>query len=133
MENGTGILAAAVSDYYVPNPLTRKARSDDFLNIKLEPLPKLINKVKNIWVPGTKLVGFKLLVGSISTELVAASRKSIAENGCDMVVANDLEDIKFNKHKLTLVFPMGEPIIYETDPKDPNFLARMVASHCLSL
>ncbi len=130
------VLAAAVSDYYVPNPMQGKLRSNDMLTIKLEALPKIINKVKG-WAadykPDMKLVGFKLLVGSTRSELILASKKSCEENGCDMVVANDLEDIKFNKHKILLVFPQAPYIEYHTDPNDPDFLAKKVVEHIEAL
>jgi phosphopantothenate-cysteine ligase len=48
-------------------------------------------------------VGFKLLVGSTESELVEAARKSVEENGCDFVVANDLNDIKAGNHKIIVV------------------------------
>jgi phosphopantothenate-cysteine ligase len=122
------VLAAAVSDYGVENPFNGKIRSNDLFTIKLCQLPKVINMVQN-WAPKVKIVGFKLLVGSIRPELVAASKRSIIENKCAMVVANDLEDIKQGNHKLTLVFNNREPLGYESDPKDPDFLAKIVASH----
>lgn len=98
------ILAAAVSDYGVENYVDGKVRSreEDF-GIKLVKLPKLISKVKE-WSKGrTALVGFKLLVDSTEDELLAAARKSIADNGCDGVIANDLRDIKAGKHSIRLV------------------------------
>jgi phosphopantothenate---cysteine ligase (CTP) len=127
------VLAAAVSDYYVPNPMQGKLRSNDMLTLKLESLPKLINKVKGVWAPDVKLVGFKLLVGSTRSQLMLAAEKSCEENKCDMVVANDLEDIKFNRHKVILMFPRAVPQTYETNESDPDFLAKMVVKHILEL
>lgn len=126
------MLAAAVSDYGVENPHDGKIRSNDLLTIKLVQLPKIIHLVKT-WHPNCKLVGFKLLVGSKEYELVDAAKRSIAENGCDMIVANDLADIKDGKHKVHLVFPKTDTLLYETDPTDSNFLARKVAEHTLIL
>lgn len=126
------MLAAAVSDYGVENPHDGKIRSNDLLTIKLVQLPKIIHLIKT-WHPNCKLVGFKLLVGSKEYELVDAAKRSIAENGCDMIVANDLTDIKDGKHKVHLVFPKTDTLLYETDPTDSNFLARKVAEHTLSL
>lgn len=126
------MLAAAVSDYGVENPHDGKIRSNDLLTIKLVQLPKIIHLVKT-WHPNCKLVGFKLLVGSKEYELVDAAKRSIAENGCDMIVANDLADIKNGKHKVHLVFPKADTLLYETDPADSNFLAHKVAEHTLSL
>ena len=126
------MLAAAVSDYGVENPHNGKLRSNDLLTIKLVQLPKIIHLIKT-WHPTCKLVGFKLLVDSKDYQLIDAAKRSIAENGCDMIVANDLADIKDGKHKIHLVFPKTDTLLYETDPTDVNFLARKVAEHTLSL
>ena len=116
------VLAAAVSDYVVANPVGGKARSSDAMTIQLTPAEKLINKVKE-WLPETKLVGFKLLVNSTEAELFDAANKSIVTNHCDMVVANDLRDIKNNAHRLLLVWPQGLrprlPKHFTADPKNP--------------
>jgi phosphopantothenate---cysteine ligase (CTP) len=126
------VLAAAVSDYGVENPHKGKVRSNDMLSIKLTLLPKLINLIKE-WHPECKLVGFKLLVDSKDHQLIEAAQRSIAENKCDMIVANDLADIKNGEHRVHLVFPGAEGITYHTDPNDPNYLARMVAQHVVNL
>lgn len=127
------VLAAAASDYGVSNPVHGKIRSNDMLQIKLEQLPKLIHLVKT-WVPDVKLVGFKLLVGSKDYQLIEAAKRSITENQCDMIVANDLADITSGKHKVHLVFPDEEPITYKTEnSSDPNYLAKKVASHIIKL
>jgi phosphopantothenoylcysteine synthetase/decarboxylase len=122
------VLAAAVSDYGVEMPFKGKVRSNDLLTFRLDSLPKVINKVKG-WAPTAKLVGFKLLVGATRSDLILAAKKSCEENGCDMVVANDLEHLRAGAHRLILVFPKAESVIYDTDPKDPDYLAKMVASH----
>lgn len=126
------ILAAAVSDYGVKNPFDGKVRSDEMLKIELELLPKVISLIKE-WHPTCKLVGFKLLVGSKDYKLIEAAQKSIADNNCDMIVANDLQDIKDSKHRIHLIFPKEEPITFKTDPSDPNFLARQVAAFAVKL
>lgn len=126
------VLAAAVSDYTVTNPVNGKIRSNDILTIQLEQLPKIIYLIKE-WSPKVKLVGFKLLVDSRSYQLEEAAKRSITENKCEMIVANDLADIKDNQHKVTLVFPNQLPLVFKTDPKDPNYLARMVAMNIVML
>jgi phosphopantothenate-cysteine ligase len=126
------LLAAAVSDYGVENYIDGKVRSNDAFNIKLKPLPKLISKVKTLSRPGTKLVGFKLLVDSTSAELLDVARNSLNSNNADMVVANDLSDIRNNNHKISLVFK-DKHINYVTDRTDSNFLAKMVVKHSLLL
>lgn len=106
------ILAAAVSDYGVDNFVDGKIRSKDSdMCIKLKLLPKVISKVKS-WAPNAYLVGFKLLVNSTQEELIENAKKSIESNGCNMVVANDLRDIKNNDHKLIIVKPNKEPYMY---------------------
>lgn len=126
------LLSAAVSDYGVENFVDGKVRSNDMFNIKLKQLPKLIYHIKE-WAPKAKLVGFKLLVSSKPYELIEAAKRSIADNKCDMIVANDLQDIKDNKHRVHLVFPAKETMTFTTDPNDPSYLARAVAEHSLLL
>ena len=118
------VLAAAVSDYGVEDYVDGKIRSSDALTIQLKPLPKIISMVKQ-WAPRAKLVGFKLLVDSTENELYIAAAKSITDNHCDMVVANDLRDIKDNNHMVMLV-KENSTLIVKSDPNDPNYLAREV-------
>lgn len=125
------VLAAAVSDYGV-KPMEGKLRSGTDLTIELQPLPKLISRVKKV-LPKCCLVGFKLLVGSTQAELEEAAWKSIEMNGCDIVVGNDLRDIKGGKHRLTIAKKSNELFTYETDPDDPNFLARMVVNSAMGV
>jgi phosphopantothenate-cysteine ligase len=120
------ILAAAVSDYGVANYVDGKRRSDDNRRIELEPLTKLIHLVKK-WHPACVLTGFKLLVNSEYDELVQAAADSIQFNHCDLVVANDLQDIKNNNHKLLVVDEDGvTPYEKHDSPDDPLYLARQV-------
>lgn len=126
------VLAAAVSDYGVENPVNGKVRSNDLLSIKLVQLPKLIYLIKE-WHPSCILVGFKLLVNSKDFELIDAAKRSISDNKCDMIVANDLADIKDGKHRVHLVFPNDTYKTYHTDPNDPNYLAKVVAENIIKL
>lgn len=97
------VLAAAVSDYEVENPVDGKARSAEEMIIKLKPLPKLIGKVKEL-CPDCILCGFKLLVNSTKEELIDKARLSILNNKCDLVIANDLSTIKDTEdHSLIVV------------------------------
>ena len=121
------VLAAAVSDYGVDNYVDGKIRSKDSdMVIKLKALPKVISQVKS-WAPKAYLVGFKLLVDSTNEELIENAKKSIETNGCDMVVANDLRDIKNNEHRLIIVKPNKEPYMYYTNHHlEANSLAQAV-------
>lgn len=121
------ILAAAVSDFLVTNYVDGKVRTGDGLTIELCPAEKLISMVKPN-LPDCTLVGFKLLVDSTQDDLEAAARESIEKNRCDLVVANDLRDIKAGEHRVTLVRPNRTAVTIESNPDDPNNLARCVAS-----
>jgi phosphopantothenate--cysteine ligase len=93
------ILVAAVSDYDVKNSVNGKIRSSSDMNIELTILPKLISQIK-LKHPEVFLVGFKLLVDSTEDQLKTEILKSIENNKCDLVVGNDLTDLKNGKHKL---------------------------------
>ena len=105
------VLAAAVSDYVVKNPARGKVRTSAQMNIELEPTPKIISKIRKEWDYQGILVGFKLLVNAEKSELIDAARKSVIENGCDFVVANDLRDIKAGNHRAILVFKDTEYVV----------------------
>ena len=120
------VLAAAVSDYGVENYVDGKIRSKENLTIQLKPLPKIISQVKQ-WAPAAKLVGFKLLVDSTEDQLITAARCSVVNNKCDMVVANDLRDIKNDKHTLMLV-KENSVVIVKPNPNDPHYLAKEVVN-----
>lgn len=101
------VLAAAVSDYGVVNFMDGKIRTSGDMSIELTPLPKVISKIKTEWGYTGKLIGFKLLVNSSYDELTQAATKSLHNNNCDLVIANDLRDIKNNNHKLLIVKKQG--------------------------
>jgi len=99
------VLAAAVSDYGVDNYVDGKIRSsDDDMTIRLKKLPKIIADAKKMFGKA-KIVGFKLLVDSIETDLIQAAIDSVDKNNCAFVVANDLRDIQNSDHQVRLVFP----------------------------
>jgi len=125
------MLAAAVSDYGV-SPLSGKIRSKDELNIRMHPLPKLISQVKKK-APHACLVGFKLLSGSTRSELRDAIYNSMRVNHCDLVVGNDLADIKADNHTILLGCKRtGEIETYEsTTSDDPDHLANIVVSRSI--
>lgn len=97
------ILAAAVSDY-APVKFKGKISSElDTIDIKMEKTPKIIRNVKKV-LPETFLVGFKLLVNSTEEQLYDAMIDQMEKTGADMVVGNDLRDIKNNNHKLNIIY-----------------------------
>jgi phosphopantothenate-cysteine ligase len=101
------ILAAAVSDYA---PVQKSGKiSSEFtsMSIELKQTKKLIRIVKDI-VPSTYLVGFKLLVGSSKDELIAAMKNQIENTRANLVIGNDIRDIRSDNHKLTIMDDKGE-------------------------
>ena len=97
------MVAAAVSDYGVANYYDGKYRSrEDDMCIKLVKLPKVLPIMRKL-APNAVICGFKLLVDSTEDELLEAMKKQMAESGVDLVVGNDLRDIKNDDHQLLVV------------------------------
>lgn len=63
----------------------------------LERTPKLIAMIKDL-SPQTLLVGFKLLDGVPREELLRVAGALLRRNGCDYVLANDLQSIRDGCH-----------------------------------
>lgn len=86
-------LAAAVSDFYLPEPAEHKIQSNDHeaLKLTLLPVPKLLGFIKE-WSPRTRLVSFKLETDADKLELKAMH--NLLKYNCDLVVANLLQTYK---------------------------------------
>ncbi len=89
--------------------------SEKDLIIKLKPTPKIISIIKNI-SPKTYLVGFKLLNNVSKEQLYDVANKLLIKNNCDLVIGNDLVDIKENLHKALFITKNG--IIKEVNSKE---------------
>lgn len=101
-------LAAAVSDY-APRELPGKIHSSaDEIVVRLARVPKLIAKVKH-WAPEIFQVGFKLLAGATTEQLIAAAQQAGRENRSDVTVANDLRPLRQGNHIIHLVRD-GRPV-----------------------
>ena len=97
------VVAAAVSDYGVANYYDGKYRSrEDDMCIKLVKLPKILPIMRKM-APDAVICGFKLLVDSTQEELIAAMTKQVEETKVDIVIGNDLRDIKADDHKLLIM------------------------------
>ncbi len=72
------------------------------LIIKLKKTPKIISMIKDI-SPSTYLVGFKLLDNVSEKELIDTAINLKNKNNCNLVVANDLENIRKGSHKAFIV------------------------------
>lgn len=75
---------------------------EDNLIIKLKRTPKIISLIKNL-SPQTYLVGFKLLDNVSEKELINVATKLRDKNNCDLVVANDLSNIRIGHHKAFII------------------------------
>jgi len=106
------VVAAAVSDYGVANYYNGKYRSrEDDMCIKLVKLPKILPIMRKL-APDSVICGFKLLVDSTTAELLNAMKNQIVESDVDLVIGNDLRDIKNDDHKLTVMSK------YNTTPRE---------------
>ena len=125
------VLAAAVSDYGVANYVDGKIRSKDSMVIELKPLPKLISTVRKK-CPNSVICGFKLLVNSTEDELIRAASDSLDKNRCDIVVGNDLRDIKADNHTLWMVEDATPAIHYTVYNSKTHNLPDIVVNTCFN-
>lgn len=85
------------------NITDRKVSSDeDNIILILKKAPKIISLIKDI-SPNTYLVGFKLLDGVLKEELITIAKRLRDKNKCDLVVANDLNEIRQGNHKAYII------------------------------
>ncbi len=71
--------------------------NEDNLVIVLKPTYKIISIIKDI-SPETYLVGFKLLDNVSKDELIKVGKLLKEKNKCDLVIANDLSNIRKGNH-----------------------------------
>lgn len=140
------VVAAAVSDYGIANYYDGKYRSrEDDMCIKLVKLPKILPIMRKL-APDAVICGFKLLVDSTEDELLNAMEKQIDETNVDLVIGNDLRDIKADDHKLLAMRnerinsnesvyayrKYKQPPKAERTPKTANCLAEAVVDECMA-
>lgn len=102
------ILAMAVSDFE-PEPTPGKIDSEAAsLLIRGRHVPKVIRSVRD-WAPDVYLVGFKLLSGVTTGELIREAEAACAVNRADVTVANDLQTLRAGQHMVHLVRPGHAP------------------------
>lgn len=95
------ILVAAVSDYDTDYRYEKISSRHNVPDIILRPLPKIIKFIKNNSVGNNPfLVGFKM---ESYEKLAHAMGVSMMENDCDMVVGNDIADIRNGDHRLRIL------------------------------
>lgn len=98
------IAACLREDDYLLNNVGKISSDKKNLLLFMKRTPKIISCIK-LLQPSTILVGFKLLDGVSRQELFDAGYKILKDNGCDLVLANDLKNIKEKRHEGLLIFP----------------------------
>lgn len=99
--------AAAVSDYR-PVPVAGKiSSSGDELVVRMVPTPKLIDGLRDTHGKDAFLVGFKLLSGVTDSALVDAAHALCRRARLNLVVANDLTELRDGQHPCWLVTAEG--------------------------
>ena len=83
-------LAAAVSDFYWPQRSAHKIQSDhEGLSLHLQPVPKVLARLRRTWAPQAFVVSFKLETDA--TILRQKSERAVERYGCHMVIGNLLQ------------------------------------------
>lgn len=95
----------------------------DRLLLFLKKNPKIIAMLREKQ-PQAVLVGFKLLVGVSTEELIQVGQTILAKNNCDFVLANDLEKIKGDQHQGILIDTQGQTETAQTK----NEIAQLIVS-----
>lgn len=95
---------------------TKISSYENNLVLVLKPTPKIISLIKEE-SPLTYLVGFKLLDGVSKKELIEVATRLRDKNRCDLVVANDLEDIRNKEHKAYII-DKEDKIVEGSDKED---------------
>lgn len=109
------IHSMAVADYYVEKIEVGDSQVVDARNSKLsseheqmsiilKKAPKIIAQIKK-WQPLTYLVGFKLLNDTTEENLFSVGFDLLRKNRCNLVLANDLRNIREGNHEGLFIYP----------------------------
>nr|WP_205395888.1 phosphopantothenate--cysteine ligase [Streptococcus lutetiensis] len=109
------------------NTESKISSKEDYQVLFMKKTPKVIYLVKT-WNPDICLIGFKLLVNVSKDELFAVARESLQKNKARYILANDLTEIKGDKHHAYL---LDESHVYEADTKKAiaNLIFERVTNH----
>lgn len=108
------IHSAAVADYMPVKYYKGKIKSGkENLIIELKPTLKIIDQIKR-WAPKLFLVKFKLEVDLNKKELIERAYKSMLASNADLMVANDLKDVKDGKHNAYIIDRKKKIVICKT-------------------
>lgn len=102
IENNEGKILETICNFDLRLTDDKISSNYDNLIIKLKKTPKIISIIKDI-SPKTYLVGFKLLDNVREEELINTAYKLKEKNDCNLVVANDLNNIRNGNHKAFII------------------------------
>lgn len=95
--------AMAVLDYTPESRSNGKIPSNkDKLAVTFVRTPKILKLIRKLW-PHAFLISFKLEVGLSRDDLIERAYASLVENGVDLVVANNQNEISEDKHRAYLI------------------------------
>jgi len=100
------IHSAAVADFEPIKTEPGKISSQkEELSIKLKPTVKIVDRIKK-WDKNVFLVKFKVEYDVNKRELLKKAYQSMLSSNADLMVANDLKDIKDKAHKAFIIDPV---------------------------
>lgn len=76
--------------------------NNDSMFVQLKKTPKIVDMIKQ-WDNNIKLISFKLLNGVSEEELINVAKKQLDRTNSDLVIANDLVNIKNGNHRALFV------------------------------
>jgi phosphopantothenoylcysteine synthetase/decarboxylase len=122
------IHSAAVADYkpiqYYKGKISSK---HPILTIHLKPTPKIVDQIKH-WNPQVFLVKFKLEVNINRRKLIEKAYQSMQDSNADLIVANDLKDMKGQTHKALIIDPQKKIVTCNTKKEIAKKLLNIIAS-----
>jgi hypothetical protein len=111
------LMAAAVVNWIPAEPIKGKMRTDGYAEGDIIQIPfilaaRVIDRMRKL-NPKLTLIGCKMTSGSTPTETFHAAYNTLLRARCNVVVANDLSNLK----KKMLVYPDGNVVHYRTDAR----------------
>ena len=108
------VMASAVVNWIPQSPIKGKMKTEgyeegDVINIPFYLAPRVIDRMKKL-NPKLTLIGCKMTSGASREDLLKAAYHTLLKGHCNVVVANDLSDLKIK----TLVYPDGRQKITES-------------------
>jgi hypothetical protein len=108
------VMASAVVNWIPQTPIKGKMKTEgyaegDVINIPFMLAPRVIDRMRKL-NPKLTLIGCKMTSGSSKEELMRAAYQTLLKGHCNVVVANDLSNLKVK----TLIYPDGRQKVIES-------------------